>query len=115
MRVKRGVASKRRKKNVLKLTKGYSYGHKNLIKRSKEVLLKSGANAHRDRRRKKREFRKLWAVRINAAARAHGMTYSTLIGALSKEQIGVNRKMLQQLAIEHPHVFEKVVKRVTTL
>ena len=88
------------------------WGRKSKITLMKPAVLKAGAHAYADRRRKKRDFRALWNVRINAAARDEGMRYSTLIGALHKKGIALDRKMLSTLANEYPAVFAKIVASV---
>ena len=104
-RVKGGVVSRKRRKRVLKLAKGY-YGAKHILFRTaKEQVMNSYYYAYRDRRQKKRDFRKLWITRINAAARMNGLTYSRLIAGLTKAGIEVNRKMLSELAISDPAGF----------
>lgn len=108
-RVKRGPTARRRRKRVLKLAKGY-YGSKHaLFRTAKQQVMKSGQYAYRDRRRKKREFRKLWITRINAAARAHDISYSQLMHGLKLAGIDINRKMLSQLAIEDEEAFSQIV------
>ena len=99
-RVKSGVTAHARHKKILKLAKGY--------RGANELVMKALYYARRDRRSKKREFRKLWIVRINAAARQNGLTYSKLIAGLSKAGIEVNRKMLSELAISDPAGFTKI-------
>lgn len=111
-RVKRGKRHLKRRKNLLKLTKGYMWGRKSKIKLARVAALKAGVYAYRDRRKKKSEFRNLWNIRINAAAREHGMTYSRLIDALKKKGIRLDRKVLAQLALEYPKVFHAVLKRL---
>lgn len=104
------VASKRRRKKILKLAKGYWGARKNVLTVAKHHVEKGLLHAYRDRKLKKREFRSLWIVRINAAARENGTTYSRLIGALNKKGIGINRKILASLAVENPKAFSDVVK-----
>ncbi len=102
----------KRRKNLLRHVKGYMWGRKSKIKLAKTAMIKAGAYAYRDRRKKKSEFRNLWNIRINAAAREHGMTYSRLIDALKKNGIRLDRKVLAQLALEYPKVFRAVLKRL---
>jgi large subunit ribosomal protein L20 len=109
-RVKRGKAYLKRRKNILAQTKGYMWGRKSKIKLAKVAILKAGKNAYRDRRRKKREMRGLWQVRIGAAARQHGTSYSRLIGGMKKAGITLDRKVLSQLAASHPDAFKAVVE-----
>ncbi len=108
-RVKRGVMHTKRRRNWLQRTKGYKWGRKSRITLAKTAATKAGVYAYRDRRNKKREFRKLWQIRINAAAHSVGMNYSTLAGALKKKNIALDRKILSTLAMEYPKVFTKVV------
>ncbi len=110
-RVKRGTMVRKRHKKILALTKGYRHGRNNLFKRAKEAFLKAGQHAFRDRRIKKRDFRRLWIVKINAAVRLHGMSYSQFIFALDKTQLGLDRKVLAQLAVEQPEEFTKIVEK----
>ncbi|EKD56472.1 MAG: 50S ribosomal protein L20 [uncultured bacterium] len=112
MRVKRGVMVKKRHKNILKLTKGFKHGRKKLIKHAKVALLKAGTFAYRDRRNKKRDFRRLWIVRINAAVREYGLTYSKFIKLLSNKKIELDRKILADLAMNNPEEFKKIVEKV---
>ncbi len=103
-----GYATHRRRKRMIKLAKGY-YGSKHvLFKTAKEQWMNSMAYAYRDRRRKKRDFRKLWITRINAAARLNDLTYSKLINGLAKAEIVVNRKILADLAVNDPKGFAAV-------
>ncbi len=111
-RVKRGTTVKKRHKKILEKTRGFRHGRKNLIKRAKEALLKSGVYAYRDRRAKKRAFRRLWIVKINAALREEGLTYSKFIDGLNKSKIDLDRKVLADLAQNHPHAFKKIGEKV---
>jgi len=110
MRVKRGVASRRRRKRILKLAKGYWGRRGTNLRKAKETILRALAYSYRDRRRRKRDFRRLWIVRINAAARPFGTSYSSLIGALAKSGIELNRKLLADLAVRDPEGFKAVVE-----
>ena len=104
-RVKGGVVSRKRRKRILKLAKGY-YGSKHtLFKTAKEQVMNSYNYAYRDRRQKKRDFRKLWITRINAAARMNGLSYSQLMHGLKLAEIEVNRKMLADLAVNDAAAF----------
>lgn len=104
------VASRRRRKKVLKLAKGY-YGSKHtLYKTANEQVMRSMKYAYRDRKQKKREFRKLWITRINAQARVEGMSYSQLINGLTKAGVEVNRKMLAELAVNDQKAFASFVE-----
>lgn len=108
-RVKRGTIHVKHRKNILAQTKGYMWGRKNKIKLAKVAILKAGNNAYRDRRLKKRDMRGLWQVRINAAARENGMSYSKLMGALKKSSIMIDRKILSEIAMKHPDLFKAIV------
>lgn len=109
-RVKRGVASHKRHKKILKLAKGYRGKRKNVFKLAKNAVMKAGMNAYRDRRLKKRTFHQLWILRINAACRHHDMKYSRFIYGLELAGVMINRKMLSELATNHAEVFEKLVE-----
>lgn len=111
-RVKRGMLHSKKRRGLLKRVKGFEAGRKNLIKLAKTAETKAGAHAFSDRRRKKREFRRLWQVRINAAVRVFGTSYSVFIGNLKKKQVGLDRKVLSEIANESPKVFEKIVEFV---
>lgn len=106
------VASRNRRKKVLKLTRGYYGARKNVWTVAKNTWEKGLTYAFRDRRAKKRNFRALWIQRINAAARAEGMSYSRLMGALHKSGIEINRKVLADLALNHPEAFTAIVNKV---
>ena len=110
-RVKRGLASHLRHKKVLKSTKGYFGTRHNLIRRATEAMLKSMWYATRDRRTRKRDLRKLWIVRINAAARINGISYSRLVHGMHSAGIELNRNMLADLAVRDPKAFAAVVER----
>ena len=110
-RVKRGVIAGRRHKKVLKKAKGY-YGARSKVYRvAKQAVIKAGQYAFRDRRAKKREFRALWVQRINAAARAHGLSYSRLISGLKKASIEIDRKALADLAVHDAAAFGAVAEK----
>ena len=111
-RIKRGVMHAKRRRNLLAKTKGYMWGRKSKIKLAKVAMLKAGVNAYRGRKQKKRDFRSLWTVRLNAAAREHGMSYSKFIDALKKANIELDRKVLAAIALEHPSVFDKIIAEV---
>ncbi|MFI5252467.1 MAG: 50S ribosomal protein L20 [Bacteroidota bacterium] len=106
------VASHRRRKRLLSRAKGYWGARSKVLSIAKHHVDKAGQHAYRDRRLKKRSFRQLWIARINAAARMHGTTYSRLIDAMNKKQIGINRKVLADLAATNPEAFAEVVKFV---
>lgn len=109
MRVKRGNVARKRRKKVLKLAKGFRGSHSRLFKIANQQVMKALRNAYRDRRKRKRDFRRLWIARINAAARQNGISYSKLMGQMKKADVQINRKMLAQLAATDPSAFAKVV------
>ena len=111
MRVKGGPQGHLRHKRVLKITKGQRGAKHRLFKRANEAMLKSLWYATRDRRVRKRDLRKLWIARINAAARLNGTTYSKLVAALKKANIDLNRKMLADIAVRDPQTFAAVVAK----
>lgn len=106
------VASRNRRKKILKLTRGYYGARKNVWTVAKNTWEKGLTYALRDRRAKKRNFRALWIQRINAAARLEGMSYSRLMGALHKNGVEINRKVLADLAVNHPEAFKAIVTKV---
>jgi large subunit ribosomal protein L20 len=109
-RVKRGNVARKRRKKVLKLAKGFRGSHSKLFRTANQQVMKALRNSYRDRRKRKRDFRRLWITRVNAAARMEGLSYSKLTGQLKKANIELNRKMLAQLAILDPQAFSEVVK-----
>jgi large subunit ribosomal protein L20 len=109
-RVKRGFKARRRRNRVLSQTEGYHLGRKNRFRQAVEVLRHAWEYGYISRKLKKRDFRRLWIVRINAAARINGTTYSRLVSALKKVAIGLDRKILSELAIHDPAAFGAVVK-----
>ena len=109
-RVKRGNVARKRRKKVLKLAKGFRGSHSKLFRTANQQVMKALRYAYRDRRNRKRDFRRLWITRINAAARMHGISYSKLVGQLKKADIELNRKMLAQMAVLDPDGFSKVVE-----
>lgn len=109
-RVKRGMHHIKRRKNILKRTKGMMWGRKSKITLAKTAMTKAGVNAYRDRKLKKRDNRALNQVRINAAAREIGTTFSKLMGDLKKRKIELDRKVLAQIGRDYPAVFAKIVK-----
>ena len=111
MRVKGGPTGHLRHKRVLKTTQGYFGTRSRLFRRANEARLKSLWYAYRDRRARKRDLRKLWIIRINAAARLNGITYSNLVFAMKKAGIGLNRKILADLAVRDPQAFAAVVNQ----
>jgi large subunit ribosomal protein L20 len=112
MRIKGGTVTRRKHKKLLAATKGMRDMRKRSVRRAKEAILKSGANSYRDRRRKKRDARALWNIRINAAARISGLSYSKFIAALKAKKIELDRKVLAEIAAEKPEVFEKIASKV---
>lgn len=109
-RVKTGYVRRRRHRKVLKAAKGAWGGRHRLYKSAAETVIRAGAFAWRDRRARKRDFRRLWNVRINAAARAHGLNYSRLMSGLKKAGVLINRKMLAIMAVEDPDGFATVAE-----
>lgn len=107
------VASKRRRKKLLQMAKGYRGARSKIHSVAKHSVEKALQYAYRDRRQRKRQFRRLWITRINAAARQNGTTYSQLMGALRKQDVELNRKVLAELAVHHPDTFRQVVQNVT--
>ena len=108
-RATNNVASRRRRKKILKRAKGYRGGRSKQIRTASDAVDRAGVSAYRDRRRKKRTFRALWIARINAAARLNGTTYSQLISGLGKAGVDVNRKVLANLAVTNPEAFKALV------
>lgn len=111
-RIKRGVMTKKRHKNVLKAAKGFRWGRKNLFTKAKEAVIKAGKYARRDRRSKKRSFRSLWITRLNTALRLHGVMYRQFIAIAKTKNIALDRKVLSELAVENPDIFKKFVESV---
>jgi len=111
-RIKRGVAASKRRKKVLKMAKGFRWRRKSHFKAAKEALLKAGKYAYRDRRTKKRATRALWIIRINNASRLSGLTYKELVKKMKDKKISLDRKVLSQIAVEYPKVFEKLVEEI---
>ena len=109
-RVKRGNVARKRRKKILKLAKGFRGSHSKLFRTANQQVMKALRNAYRDRRKRKRDFRRLWITRINAAARMNGLSYSKLTYQLKQADVGLNRKMLAQLAMVDPDAFTKVVE-----
>ncbi|HYR55258.1 MAG TPA: 50S ribosomal protein L20 [Myxococcaceae bacterium] len=108
MRVKRGFKARRRRNRVLKLSKGFRGRRKNCYKRANQAVERALDYASRDRARRKRDFRSLWIVRINAAARGSGISYSKLIAGLAKAKVALDRKILADLAVTDPQAFNAV-------
>ena len=111
-RVKRGFKARRRRKKVLKAARGFRGGRSKLYRTARNAVFRSWANAYRDRRRKKREYRRLWIARINAAAKMHNVRYSELINLLKRANVGVDRKILADLAVHDPAGFGRIVEFV---
>jgi large subunit ribosomal protein L20 len=110
-RVKRGKISMKRRRNVLKQTKGFRFGRKSKERMAKEALLHAGKHAFHDRRKKKGNMRRLWQIKINAGARENGISYSKLIDRLKKAGVALDRKILAQLAENHPKIFSEIIKK----
>lgn len=113
-RSKYSVASRQRRKKILKAAKGYYGGKHRLLKSAKESVDKALQYSYRDRRKRKGQFRRLWITRINAAVRNTGMNYSSFIDALNKKNIQINRKILADMAVNDPQAFESLVKQVSS-
>lgn len=113
-KVKWAVASRKRRKRLLAKAKGYRGARRLHIRKAKETVMRAQAYSTRDRKVKKREFRNLWVIRINAAARARGLTYSRLMSALRKAKVGLNRKQLSELALTDQQAFDQLVTQATT-
>jgi large subunit ribosomal protein L20 len=111
-RVKKGAAAHKHRKHLLKHAKGFKYGRKSKYKLAKDALRHAWTYSYRDRKVKKRDFRQLWQLQINAAARPLGINYSKLINGLKKKKIEIDRKVLSQLIANNPEIFKKVVEEV---
>lgn len=111
-RVKRGISHLKKRRALHRRVKGFGDGRKNLLKVAKIADTHAGMHAFRDRRRKKREFRRLWQVRINAAVRELDMSYSVFIGKMKVKEVGLDRKVLSQIAGQDPNLFKKIVEFV---
>jgi len=112
-RVTRGFKARRRRKKILKMPSGYIGGRHRLIRTASEAVDRALVYAYRDRKAKKRDFRRLWIVRINAGAKQNGTSYSLLMGGLKKAHVELDRKVLANLAVLDPNAFTQVVKSVT--
>ena len=112
VRVKRGKIAHKRRKHLLKYAKGFRWGRKSKYKLAKDALYHAWEYAYRDRRTKKREFRKLWQIQINAACRQAGISYSKFIAGLKKNKIELDRKILATIAQNQPEIFKKIVEKV---
>ncbi len=111
-RVKRGNIARKRRNKVLRLARGFQGSNGRLFRTANQRVMKALCNAYRDRRRRKRDFRRLWIARINAAARLNGISYSRFMGTLKKADIRLNRKMLAAVAIRDPNSFTEIVSSV---
>lgn len=111
MRIKGGVRTRKRHNKILKAAKGYKGGRSRMFKIVHQAVMKSGQHAYRTRKEKKADFRALWIIRINAAVRQHGLSYSKFIGALKSAGIDLDRKILAHLAAEEPNVFSSLVSK----
>ncbi len=111
-RVKRGTTHVKKRRKLLAKTKGYKWGRKKLIKVAKTAVLKAGVHAYTDRRRKKRTSRALWQIKISAFVKSHDLSYSKFIDLLKKANVEVDRKILADLAVNHPAALENLLKKV---
>lgn len=112
VRVKRGKTALKRRKRLIKHAKGFRWGRKSKYRAAKEALLHARSHSFRDRRTKKRDFRRLWQTQINAACRQASISYSRFIHALKENKIELDRKVLAELAKNHPKIFEKIAEKV---
>jgi large subunit ribosomal protein L20 len=112
-RVKRGTTSLKRRRNVLKMTKGYNFGRSTKERQAHEAIVHAGSYAFAHRRRKKGDFRRLWNVIVGGGAKSHGTSYSKLMGNIGTYGSTINRKMLAHLAEHNPETFERIVKKVS--
>lgn len=111
VRVKRGTTSLKRRRKILKQVKGFRWGRKSKERLAREALLHAGRHAYVGRKRKKRDFRRLWQTKISAATSAEGLSYSKFIFGLKKKNIELDRKVLAELAERHPKIFKELIKR----
>ena len=109
-RVKRGVNAHKRREKILKYAKGFKWGRKSKERAAHEALMHAWSHAYVGRKHKKQDFRALWAVRINAAARMHGLSYNALISGLKKKAVALDRKILSEFAQKHPVIFAKIAE-----
>ncbi len=112
MRVKRGVAHVKRRKNLLSKTKGYRWRRKSSIRLATQATIRAGQHSYKHRRLKKRQYRAMWQIQIGAAAKQHELSYSTLINKLRKANIEIDRKVLAQIAGEQPKIFEAILAKL---
>ena len=110
-RVKRGKTAHKRRKRLLKQAKGFRWGRKSKYRQAKEALMHAWTYSYRDRRTKKRDFRRLWQIQISTACRQQGISYSKFLYALKKNKIELDRKVMSDLAREHPEIFKKIVEK----
>ncbi len=111
-RVKRAKVHLKKRRKIRKATKGYKWGRKSSVRLGKTAMLKAGQHAQQDRHKKKGQMRRLWQIRINAAVREHGLTYSKFIKALKDNKIEIDRKILADLAVNHPKIFAAIIKEI---
>lgn len=111
-RIKRGVTASKRRKATLKKSKGYLLGRSKKYRQAKEATIKAGQYAYQGRKKKKGQFRRVWIVRLNAAVREHGLSYSKFIKALTVAKIELDRKVLADIALNHPKTFAQIVAKV---
>ncbi len=111
-RVKRGTTANKRRRNILKQVKGYRFGRSKKERMAKDAIFHAGTHAFRHRRTKKREYRNLWTLRINAAARDAGFSYSKLMGAMKKAGMSIDRKALADIAMNHPETFTRIAEQL---
>lgn len=114
MRVKRGVTKHKKHRKVLALAKGYRGGRSKLFKQAQEAIIHAGADAYRGRKEKKRQMRSLWIIRLSAALAPHNISYSKFVNLLKKKNVELDRKILSQIALEDPEVFNQIVKKVSS-
>jgi large subunit ribosomal protein L20 len=112
-RVKRGTISLKRRRNILKQVKGYRFGRSTKERQAREAIAHAGVHSFNHRRDKKGDFRRLWQIKINAAVRPFGFSYSKFIGALKKKGVGIDRKILADIAENNPEIFESIVKQTS--
>lgn len=112
VRIKGGISSQKRRKHILEYAKGFRWGRKKKLRAAKEALMHAWEYSYRDRKVKKREFRKLWEIQINAACRKLDLPYNKFINGLKKNKIQLDRKVLATLAQSQPKIFEKIVEKV---
>lgn len=111
-RVKRGTTHVKKRRKLLKKTKGYKWGRKKLIKQAKTAVLKAGVHAYTDRRRKKRTSRALWQIKISAFVKEQGLSYSKFMGMLKAAKVEIDRKILADLAENHPKALEAIIRQI---